>query len=247
MAGDGVLSDDKLWQLESDGSGGIVAAHQPVYAPYLGTWAKFAACDQFVWYDVAQQEDSGYENRVQIKTDQGPKWLTIPCKRSRDLPLSQVEIDDAQPWRRKHWRTIEAAYRKAPFWKLYSERLWAFYDTKHSHLSMANLMLFDAIAFWLGVARPIRIASELGIVGRKSEAVLGMCVIVNAREYIFGKNGRDYCDEPSFDAAKVRVRYQDYKHPAYPQLHGPFVPGLSILDALFNLGPDSLRILTGGQ
>lgn len=243
------MSDEKLWQVESDGSGGLVSAHQPCYLPYLGTFAKLAACDTFVWYDVAQQEDSGFENRVRIKTDQGPKWLTVPCKRSRDLPLSDIEVDDSQGWRKKHWKTIEAAYRKAPFFEHYADTLRDFYllNPQPMRLSALNLWLFVRVSEWLGIERPIVKASSLGIVGRKSDAVLSMSVILHAREYLFGTNGRAYCDEASFKAAKVGVRYQDYKHPVYSQLHGEFVPGLSVLDLLFNEGPSSLRILTEGQ
>ena len=62
-----------------------------------------------------------------------------------------------------------------------------------------------------------------------------------------GAAGRDYIDDGLFAARGMRVEYQDYKHPVYAQLHGDFVPYLSVVDLLFNHGPNSLSILTGSQ
>jgi hypothetical protein len=50
-----------------------------------------------------------------------------------------------------------------------------------------------------------------------------------------------------YEAAGLNVVFQDYQHPAYPQLFGDFTPNLSILDLLFNCGPSSTEIIRGGR
>jgi len=74
-----------------------------------------------------------------------------------------------------------------------------------------------------------------------------MCRELGADVYVFGALGSEYADVRAFEAAGVRVIFQEYRHPAYPQLHGPFVPYLSIIDLLFNCGPQSREILLSGQ
>jgi len=71
--------------------------------------------------------------------------------------------------------------------------------------------------------------------------VLDMCRQLGATEYVFGAMGRDYADVLAFDAAGIKVEFQEYKHPTYPQLHGPFEPYMGALDLLFNVGGEEGR------
>jgi len=66
-------------------------------------------------------ESSGFENRQRIKTAQGVQWLTVPVRRNHELPIKDVLIANDQPWQRKHWRSIELAYHKAPFFDRYAQ------------------------------------------------------------------------------------------------------------------------------
>ena len=70
-----------------------------------------------------------------------------------------------------------------------------------------------------------------------------MCVKLGVKTYIFGSLGKDYINEKDFENAGINVIFQDYKHPSYSQLHGEFISHLSILDLLFNCGPNSLQII----
>jgi hypothetical protein len=74
-----------------------------------------------------------------------------------------------------------------------------------------------------------------------------MCKQLGASTYIFGAQGRNYADVGSFAAAGIDARFQDYQHPSYPQLHGIFEPFMSVIDLLFNAGPESARILMSGN
>ena len=83
--------------------------------------------------------------------------------------------------------------------------------------------------------------------GNKSELVLDMCKKLGATSYIFGAQGRNYADVDSFLDCGIKVYFQDYKHPVYPQLHGDFEPYMSVIDLLFNVGPESFDVLMSGN
>ena len=77
----------------------------------------------------------------------------------------------------------------------------------------------------------------------KSDLVLDMRKKIGANTYIFGELGKDYADEHAFKNSGITPIFQNYQHPSYPQLHGKFIPHLSIIDLLFNEGDKSYDIL----
>lgn len=217
----------------------ILTAHQPAYLPWLGLLAKIAAADTFVILDTVQmsgKDKDNYVARTRIKTAQGPQWLTVPVHRGLDVPIKDVQIATDQPWARKHWRTIELAYQKAPFFNQYGLRLAGTFKLPWEDLSSMNEFALVLLLDLFGIRTRVVRASTLNLQGAKSDLILDMCNKVGASEFIFGAHGRDYADVAAFERAGVKVRFQDYQHPEYPQLHGPFVPGLSALDLLFNVG-----------
>lgn len=224
----------------------ILTAHQPMFLPWLGLFAKIAAADQFVIFDAVPFERHGFGNRNRIKTAQGIQWLTVPVHLNGhlDKPTCQLEIVPGN-WRRKHLRTIELAYAGAPYFAAYYEPLQEIYSKDWHYLAGLNRALLDWLLACLGIQIPIICASEQGFEGSKSELVLDMCLKLGATEYIFGALGREYADVEAFEKAGVKVWFQDYQHPRYAQLHGEFVPNLSVLDLLMNVGPDSLKVLRG--
>ena len=225
----------------------VLTAHQSMFLPWLGLISKIAAADQFVVFDAVPFERHGFGNRNRIKAATGIQWLTVPVrlKGHLDKPISQIEIVPGN-WARKHLRAIELAYQRAPYFERYFAPLKAIYAHEWRYLAGLNRALLDWILDELGIVIPITSASEQCFEGSKSALVLDMCKKMGATEYIFGALGRDYADVAAFERAGVKVWFQDYKHPTYNQLHGPFVSNLSIIDLLFNAGLDSLKILKNG-
>lgn len=224
-----------------------VSAHQPIYlGGYLGHWAKFLWCDEWIIFDVCQAEDSGFENRNQIRTKNGAQMLTVPVMRSRETPLSELRIANTQArWAKKHWNAITMAYQRAPYFDLYAPTLRPFYEQEWTLLVDLNRALFEYFAANLGIRRTIRRASEMGLTGTKSALVLDMAVKAKATEYMFGPYGNAYADLRAFSLAGVRPLFQEFEHPVYEQFHGGWVPNLSVLDLLMNHGPASVKVLGG--
>ena len=221
-----------------------LTAHQPTYFPYLGTFSKIAAVDKFCLFDGVPFSRHDYTNRVQIKTYEGVQWLTVPVEHTGErMLLKDVRIDNSQPWKRKHLRAIQTAYARAPYFKQYFPIFETMLQQPHEFLRDLCEVTMLGCLFLLLLGRPWARASNHDFTGEKSSLVLDMCEKLGASQYIFGANGRDYADIEAFGKAGILVQFQDYQHPVYPQLHGEFVKGLSVIDALMNVGPDAAKLL----
>ena len=227
----------------------ILTAHQPVYLPWLGLFHKIALCDTYVFLDSVKYLKQDWNNRNKIKGAGGSMWLTVPVATGgKDhIQLPEVRISNEQNWRLKHWRSIRSCYGRAPFFDQYAPFLEDLYSRNWTFLNDLNLYMLRWFLDALGIKPRVMRASELDLVGTKSDMVLDMCRKLGAKTYIFGALGRDYAQVADFERAGIELIFQDYQHPRYPQLHGGFVPHLSIIDLLFNCGPKSLEILMQNQ
>lgn len=227
----------------------ILTAHQPVYLPWLGLFHKIALADMFISFDQVQYQPKDWNNRNRIKTPQGSIWLSVPVLRKGYLEkrICDIEINNAEPWARKHWRSLGVAYAKAPYFKRYADFFEDTYNRRWETLTSLNEYMLRWFLDTLKINVPVKSAGEWDFQGEKSDLVLDMCRQVGATHYVFGVQGRDYADVPAFQQAGVAAHFQDYLHPKYSQLHGEFVPYQSIVDLLFNCGDESLDILLSGN
>ena len=225
----------------------ILTAHQSTYLSWLGLFDKIARADKFCIFDDVQLERHGFENRNKIKTANGPQWLTVPIqmKGHTSRPAREVLICNDSSWARKHLRSIELAYQKAPYFDLYFPSLKEIYAREWTTLVGLNTALLKFFLNALDIRVELVTASEQGFKGSKSDLVLDMCKSLGATEYIFGAQGKDYADVQAFEDAGIKVHFQDFRHPVYNQLHGEFVPNMSAIDLLMNCGPEFSRILVG--
>ena len=223
---------------------------QPSYIPWRGYFHQIQKADVFVFYDCVQYDADGWRNRNQIKTANGPLWLTIPVRAKGNTSLGtaikDVPIDPVKPWRSKHWRTLEQSYAKAPHFKRHAEWLHEFYNRPDALLADFTCDLTVAIARELGIehTRFVR-SSTLPAAGARTDRLIQMLTHLGATHYISGPSARGYMEEDKLAAAGITLEYMHYDYPNYPQLHGEFLPQVSILDLLFNTGPEAPRYIWG--
>jgi hypothetical protein len=228
-----------------------VAVLQPGYLPWLGFFDQMRRCDVFVYYDDVQYDKHGWRNRNRVKSPAGtPHWLTVPVLHSgqRCPRILEVEIDGRAPWPRKHVGTLRQFYGGSPFLNRYLPELEELLERRWIRLVDLDLAVVELISGWLGLKRETLRSSQLGIQGERSERLLALCRHVGAVRYLSGNAAQSYLDTELFVRNGIEVEWQDYGHPIYPQLHGDFVPYLSIVDLFFNCGEESAAVLTrGGQ
>ena len=224
----------------------ILSAHQPAYLPWLGYFDKIRKADIFVFLDTVQFEKNSFINRNKIKTSQGPQWLTIPVKTKGHITttLQDTMVDNSQPWRSKHLKSIEMNYRKTLFFKEYFPKLEVLLNVPEQ--TVAELC-WQQLQFWLtefNIKTKVVRSSDLAITSKKSNLVLDLCMDFKANNYLSGVLGKDYLDESSCATKGISVQFQEFQHPLYPQLWGKFLPYMSIIDYWMNCGSDLQNILT---
>jgi hypothetical protein len=224
----------------------IVSINQPAYLPWLGYFERIAASDVHVVLDHVQFEKNSFTNRNKARTKEGSLWLTVPVAtkgRFGDLAINSLEFAANDPWLRKHWATLKMTYGKAPHFRAYAPAYEELYGrTWSGFMPMVRAFLEQHLRD-LGITTPLRYSSEMRVEGTKSDLVLNLCRATGASTYLSGALGRNYLDEAAFAAAGIAVRYQEYVHPTYAQIHGGFEPYMGVLDLIFNHGPASLDIL----
>ena len=221
---------------------------QPSYIPWRGFFQQIDAADLFVFFDDVQYDRRGWRNRNRIKTANGTTWLTIPVlnkgSRRDATPINEIAINWDEQWPKKHWRAIELAYSKAPFFDEYAPHIAPLYERHDELLSDFTIASTELLSNVLGIAdtRFIR-SSSLGAEGAKSERLLDILAKVNADHYISGPSASDYIDEARFTAQGVSLEYVSYDHEPYEQLHPPYEAAVSILDLIFMQGPNARSML----
>ena len=220
---------------------------QSCYVPWKGFFDLIGQCDEYVIFDSVQYVKRHWHNRNRIKTANGIEWLTIPVvsKGRFEQPIDEVEIE--KPWADKHWRTLQFAYKRAPFFELYGpeiERWYALADKKPL-LTDVNAVFLNGICGLLGLKTRITRDSAYPTEGIKTERLLAIARAAGADRYLSGPSARTYLDEAAFSDAGVTPEWMNYDgYPEYSQLHGPFEHAVSVLDLLLNTGPDARRHLT---
>lgn len=219
---------------------------QPGYLPWLGYFDLLKKADVFVHYDDVQFDKHGWRNRNRVKGPKGAVWLTVPVLHSgrSGQSILEVEIDDRQNWRRRHLSTVGQLYARAPFVDVMLPRLRDILERPWPRLVDLDLAIIDWLAAVLGITAPRYRASELGIGGDRNARLLNLCRHFGATRYLSGNAARDYLDVALFTAAGVDVSWHDYAHPNYSQLHGTFVPYLSVLDLILNMGNEARGVLS---
>jgi hypothetical protein len=223
----------------------VVAIHQPNFVPWLGYFHKMLLADVFVLLDHVQFERG--VNRNRIKTPNGELSLTVPIRSGdRRKPIMAVQLADEPDWQKEHMESLRRSYSRSPHFLEYAGTLEAIYQQDWTHLADLNKRLIFQVKEWLGITTPVCCSSELdGLEGKKNELILSICRRLGATVYLSGRGAAAYNDPARYDESGIRLVYQEFQHPIYPQPWGEFRPNLSALDCLFNCGGaagDLLRI-----
>lgn len=224
----------------------IVSIHQPGYFPWLGLLHKIAGSEVLVVLDEVQLSDSAYQHRNLFLTAQGEaKYLSIPFMRKGYLERRFRDIEIADPsWAEKHRAFLHANYRKHPFAGEVLPPVERFLAAGHATLFEAVLASMRLCLELLAIPTRIVLQSSLDYDRslRRGDLVVALARAVGATRYLSGNGAKAYQDDAAF--GDIAVSYDRFVHPVYPQKNAPtFVPGLSCLDMLFNLGVQGSRSL----
>lgn len=197
--------------------------------------------DIFVHYDDVQFSRGGYCNRVQIKTQQGTRWLTVPLPGQKlGQNINEVLLDKDASWQRSHVEQLKQAYAGAPFKQDMLDVVDSVFARPNRTLADLTQASVEALIQYfpgLGENKRILRSSELDIPGTSTQRLIDLCGALGVGEYVTGHGARNYLDHEAFEAIGVSVFYMDYGLKPYTQLHDGFTPYVSSLDLIANRGP----------
>ena len=213
-----------------------VVISQPMYLPWPGFISQLAMADILIWLDDALFSRGSFTNRVQIKTAEGSKWVSIPLVgkgfRTPIRDLSPARSD----WHRSHGDLVRQALKGAPF----LQEALAILDTAATTDTLCDGLIAGAersLSACQTHTPDIRRASTLDVHGTSWRRVLDLVQAVGGNRYLTGHGAANYLDHLAFEAEGVQVDYMDYDIPPWPQQHGTFTPYVTGLDLIANVAP----------
>tara|TARA_R110001592_G_scaffold247221_2_gene509292 strand:+ start:458 stop:1132 length:675 start_codon:yes stop_codon:yes gene_type:complete len=222
----------------------VISIHQPNYIPWIGFFNKILLSDTYVVFDDVQYpRGKDYANRNQIKTNNGKMWLTVPIIGKGKL-WNQVEINK-NGWVDKHLTNIKSFYKKTPYFENYYSDLEKIYLKNHNLLINLNL---DLIKYFLNILNKksnIILSSNIKTDLKGLDKILFILKSLNATKYISGsgEGSKRYINQDIFNNQNIELIWQNYEHPKYSQQFKDFIPYMSILDLIFNEGPNSKQFI----
>lgn len=220
----------------------IVAMMQPSFLPWQGVFELLLKSDIFIILDDFQFSVQSYHqrNRLFVNKDQ-VDWYSVPVKKKSSfmLPLNQVVIDEDSNWRKKMWKRVQFNYAKAPYYKEIAPWLENWLLNPSDNLAAQNIAFITFVSELFKYKGNIKFSSENPSIKVRSDRVVELLRWVNANTYLCARGSYGYMNEDGgFPLSGVEVLFQDFQAKEYGQIGSEkmFVPNLSVLDALMNLG-----------
>jgi WbqC-like protein family len=216
-----------------------IVISQPLLFPWPGFFELLSQADIFVHLDDVQFSRGSFTNRIQIKHPSGMKWMTVPLVgKGKGRSIIDLEATGTD-WKGRHRALILQALRGAPHINVAIQ----LFDRVYSHEPLVSLLIssVEESAKAIGLERPVRWlrSSRMGIVETSWRRVLAIVRSLGGNRYVTAHGGAQYLDHETFEQTGVMVEYVDYSMTPYPQLHGPFLPHVTVLDLIANLGPSA--------
>lgn len=225
----------------------IVAIHQPNFFPWLGYFDKIASSDEFIILDDVQFPKGDYVNRVKLLVAGDGRWITAPVKHDLQgkIKINEMSFDDRPPWRKKMIKTIEANYRKKEFYHENAEFIYALISNSNSNIAEYNTANILELINYLGLQKhKIILASDFNVTTTSTQRIIDLVKMCDANTYLSGGGASGYQEDPLYAENGIELVYQNYQHPIYEQKNKVgFIKGLSIIDALMNIGKEQLQKL----
>lgn len=192
------------------------------YFPPLSYYAYLASGKRVFIEQMETYPKQTYRNRCEIATVSGKMNLIIPVSKpyGNHTRTHQVEISYREAWQMKHWRALQTAYSASPFYAYYADLLHDLFQRREKSLIQHNLNALKVANALLGINPEITLTDD------------------------YVKTYHDRSDlRRTFSPKRDQILTNAPRYPQVFEHMEGFIPGLSILDLLFNLGPDARKYL----
>ena len=221
-----------------------VVIHQPDFIPYYGFFHRLTLSDLYIVLDHVQFERgsiNSWIHRDLLKTQSGKSWISVGTKKCNlSTPINMIELAETN-WKVKNLNLIYQNYHKSPFYNEFFPIIRSIYEEPCSKLSDFNMKFIKTIFSLLNINTPIIFSSDLISRGSKNNLLIALLKEVRATSYLSGSGSRAYMDQNLFERNQILVNWHEFHHPIYKQQYGEFIPNLSIIDLIFNMGITQLH------
>lgn len=224
-----------------------VAILQSNYIPWKGYFDIINLVDEFILYDDMQYTRRDWRNRNLIKTNNGLQWITIPVvnKGKYYQKINETQVSNSE-WCDSHWKTFCSFYSKSKYFSTYKNTFQDLYNKceSESYISKINYQFIMTICDILNIKTNITFSSDYKLVDGKTERLIGLCKDLDADIYLSGPAAKDYIVDEMFQQSGIQLAYMDYSnYPTYTQLFDGFEHGVTVLDLIFNEGPNAFKYM----
>jgi len=228
----------------------MATIHQPDFMPWFGFFNKIAKADLWIVLDHVKnnpRDAAFWGRRVQILVNGQPTWLSITLNKPKDAGVIGIPIHDMTinlqdlKVMEKCLKTVRMAYVRAPFFAEHWDLVEVYFLAQGESLLKRNMQFIESVLRLLGIRTQVMYSSSLGVTTQSTQLLIDLLHKVSADTYLCGGGAQGYQQDDLFTANGISLQYNLFEHPIYRQLRTEqFVPGLSILDALFCMPLDLL-------
>ena len=223
----------------------ILAADTPNYIPGLEFFLKMSQADCFVLDDTRRFSGQGVVSRTAIKGPAGPQWLTVPVLQKQQQSIRDVQIDRQRHWRQKHFKTLQVNYAYAPYFEYFSDFFAGIYEREWQYLLDLNMAIIEFLREALRIETSLPRVSGFQLGDNVTSQTIDLCRQTGCTSYLTSEAVAGLLNDSQISSAGLQTRLFRVDLPQYRQQFEGFYSGLSVIDLLFNEGPEALWIIAG--
>jgi hypothetical protein len=223
-----------------------IAISQPTFLPWHGYFGLIDYVDEFVFLENIQFDKRSWQQRNRLRNKNESYYISIPVstKGKRYQNICDVEIFYEKNLASRILNNIQVNYKNTPYYKNYYYDLSNIFLKENIKLSLLNKELILFFCKILNIKTKISSDLELNINSKKIEYLRDISIKKNATTYITTLGSKDYLkDLFFFPSTSIEIKYFTFSDLKYKQIDDNFISKLSILDLIFNIGPNSLSYI----
>lgn len=222
-----------------------IVISQPMFLPWIGMYEQLNLSDIFVHYDDVQfPKGRSFTNRVQIKTKDGIKWLTVPIdKKNSGKLINETLISYNENWQDRHLSIIKQSFSKTKYKQDVLDLIEQIYFKQFETISELNIYAFELLAHYLDFSKKFLLSSSLHTNTKSSQKLVDIVKSLNGTKYITGLGALNYVNYELFEQENISLEYMDYSISSYEQMFGEFTPYVTILDLIANEGHNGKKYI----
>lgn len=206
----------------------------PEYWPSLASAALMQAADIIILADTFQYSRQSLQNRMRVRNPDGWQWVSVPLKGGQHgHPQFSTRIRQVPGWRKRHWKAILFNYSQTPYFNHYKGSIQSLYLQPWAYLGALNISTNRLVQAWLNGAAEVISATELDGSPDNMEAIMAHWPHAELLA-------------PAEIPEPCSTRRLYFSSPDYRQAFPGFISGMTVLDLIFNYGPESASLLRAG-